>query len=103
MVLATHYTCNIVISLAAEYLFKYLTPQGTFLLLGLTTLYSCFFIKHYMPETKGLTDKEKKQLYLPKAYQTVSKVRVVTALEPEIELEVTQTDQTMGENYDELT
>lgn len=41
-------------------------PQGMFFLLGGITLAGAVFVWFYIKETKGLSDKEKKQLYTPK-------------------------------------
>jgi len=41
-------------------------PQGMFFLLGGITLVGAVFVWFYIKETKGLSDKEKKQLYTPK-------------------------------------
>jgi hypothetical protein len=41
-------------------------PQGMFFLLGGITLAGAVFVWIYIKETKGLSDKEKKQLYTPK-------------------------------------
>lgn len=38
---------------------------GVFYMMGLMSLGSSAFVKKYMKETRGLTDKEKKQLYFP--------------------------------------
>lgn len=40
-------------------------PQGMFFLLGGITLVGAAFVAIYVKETKGLSDKEKKQLYTP--------------------------------------
>ena len=40
-------------------------PQGMFFLLGGITLVGALFVAIYIKETKGLSDKEKKQLYTP--------------------------------------
>ena len=40
-------------------------PQGMFFLLGGITLLGALFVAVYIKETKGLSDKEKKQLYTP--------------------------------------
>jgi hypothetical protein len=41
-------------------------PQGMFFLLGGITLLGAIFVAVFIKETKGLSDKEKKQLYTPK-------------------------------------
>ena len=37
--------------------------EGVFFIFGTFTLVATFFVKFWMKETKGLTDKEKKLLY----------------------------------------
>ena len=39
---------------------------GVFMSMGVLSLTGCFLIQKYMKETRGLTDKQKKQLYFPK-------------------------------------
>jgi Na+/H+ antiporter NhaD/arsenite permease-like protein len=60
-----HYSNAIVLSLATEYMIKYLKPQGTFVYFGMVTVAGSLFFKYIVKETSGLSDKEKKQLYLP--------------------------------------
>lgn len=40
-------------------------PHGMFFILGVITIIGAVFMKVYVKETKGLSDKEKKQLYMP--------------------------------------
>lgn len=44
-----------------------LTPQGVFALFGLLSIAGYFFVYFYVAETMGLSEKEKKEVYLPGA------------------------------------
>lgn len=44
---------------------SFIGPHGMFFILGIITLFGAIFMKVYVLETKGLTDKQKKQLYTP--------------------------------------
>ena len=47
-------------------------PQGVFIFFGAVSFASTFFVYFFLCETKGLTDAEKKKLYVPgapKAYE----------------------------------
>ena len=44
-------------------MFKYVTPQGTFLIYAVLTFLGIFFIEHFIYETSHLTEKEKRKLY----------------------------------------
>lgn len=53
------------ISLTSEYLVDKLKPEGTFLMFSLITFTGVVTFYKVLKETVGLTDKQKKQLYLP--------------------------------------
>ena len=59
----THYTGGVVISLSTEYMMKKMTPGGTFMCFSLLTFTNFLLMLKFAKETKGLTDKEKKQLF----------------------------------------
>ena len=44
---------------------SWLDAQGVFIMFGSITIAGFFFILFFIKDTYGLTDKEKKQLYLP--------------------------------------
>ena len=58
-----HYLNGIEVSLVSEWMFKYMTPAGTFLFYFTITFTGFFLMIKYVKETRGLSDKEKKQLY----------------------------------------
>ena len=64
-VLTFHYSNAILISLTLEYMIKYLGVQGTFLYFSFINFLGFCFIWAFLRETKGLSDKEKKELYIP--------------------------------------
>ena len=59
------YMNGVEISLVSEYMIEYFNPEGFFLFFGLVSFCGYLFIISCMKETEGLTDKEKKELYLP--------------------------------------
>lgn len=72
IVLGTHYMVSLIFSITSEYMIEYMTPQGAFLLFGLMTTGTIFFVWFCMKETWGLSDKQKKQLYFPDEMKTVT-------------------------------
>ena len=50
-------------------------PEGMFLLLGIVTLIGAIFVAVFIKETKGLSDKQKKQLFTPKDLLHLDKQR----------------------------
>lgn len=60
-----HYCGAILISATLEYELEFFTPQGTMFFFGLCNLGAFIFCTHYVLETQGLTDKEKKSIYIP--------------------------------------
>jgi SP family facilitated glucose transporter-like MFS transporter 1 len=54
-----------VISMLTEYIVAWLKPHGTFFFFGIMTYIGGLYIFYFVKETKGLTDKEKKNLYSP--------------------------------------
>jgi len=53
------------LSLATEYMIEYMKPEGTFLFYSIIAFLGLFFVIYVLKETQGLTDKQKKELYLP--------------------------------------
>ena len=53
-------------ALTTEYMIKFATLEGTFLYHGIITTCAFLFTLKFIKETEGLTDKEKKELYLDK-------------------------------------
>ena len=60
-----HYLNGVEVSVATEYMLNSWLPQGTFLFYGIITLIGFFTVFLFVKETKGLSDTQKKQLYLP--------------------------------------
>lgn len=54
-----------IISSLTELIAASLGPEGFFFLLGGSTLVGAFYIKIFVKETNGLTDKQKKNIYKP--------------------------------------
>ena len=46
---------------------NWLHPSGFFIMYGVFSSIAFLFTYHFIAETKGLTDKEKKELYIPGA------------------------------------
>lgn len=63
-----HYVQCAMISVTTEFLVKLLHPSGLFNVLGINGILTFVFLYIFQLETKGLTDKEKKELYIPKKY-----------------------------------
>ena len=61
-----HYTNGAIISVSVEFLSKALKPEGLFALLGFITLCVTIFTILFFKETRNLTDREKKELYMKK-------------------------------------
>lgn len=62
---AFHYANGILLSVDTEYLIKYMGPDGMFLVYAGATFGATLFYIFVLKETQGLTDREKKELYLP--------------------------------------
>lgn len=60
-----HYMNGVEISLVSEWMVNHLQPYGLILFYCIFQIFALFFTLKYMKETKGLTDKEKKELYMP--------------------------------------
>ena len=52
-----HYLNGVVISIISEPMFKYLRPEGTFMVFSIITFLVFIFILIFVKETKGLTDR----------------------------------------------
>jgi hypothetical protein len=60
------YGCILVLSLTTEPLMSSkLHSSGVFFLLAIFSLFAIAFVKVYIRETKGLDEKQKKQVYCP--------------------------------------
>jgi hypothetical protein len=59
---------------------SFIGPHGMFFILGSITLIGAIFVQVFIKETKGLNDKEKKELYMPEEFKdkdTVSTNKVI--------------------------
>ena len=62
----TLWSTVLVLSLTSESLMNSaLQPQGVFFLFAVFSMIATFFVYFYMGETKGLTEKKKKALFIP--------------------------------------
>lgn len=66
-----HYCNGVELSLVTEYMVKHWGTQGLFLYHSLITFTGIFWFKYVVRETMDLTDKQKKQLYMPKTLNNV--------------------------------
>lgn len=94
--LTFHYIQAVEISAVTESMMFSLRPEGTFLFYSLLNFFVFSFFFIYLKETKGLTDRQKKQLYMPEEFK-----------EAEIELASSSAAQEAPapedeEDYDEL-
>lgn len=67
-VLTCHYSCGILIALSTEWMVKVFSPQGMVLFYGVVTSLGFFYMLLFLKETSGLSDRQKKQLYVNKKY-----------------------------------
>ena len=81
-----HYCNGIEVSLISEWMFNKLRPDGTFVYYGCITLVGFFLIQHFLKETKGLTDTDKKMLYWPEKYKQAKVVEMSPQIPFELEL-----------------
>ena len=49
-------------------MFKYLRPEGTFVFFSLVTFVGFIYFVISLKETNGLSDRQKKELYVPKEF-----------------------------------
>ena len=68
LVATLHYAQGAIIAMVTEYLIKWLDTTGLFVLLGLISVLYFSFLQKFFKETKDLTDKEKKALYIPSKF-----------------------------------
>jgi hypothetical protein len=61
-----HYLNGMEISLISEYLIEYLGASGTFLFFSGMNFIGFIFVFFFVKDTTGLSDKQKKELYMPK-------------------------------------
>ena len=61
------YLGGVELSLITEYLVHWLQPEGMILLFAGFSGVGCIFLCMFLKETSGLTDRQKKELYLPKS------------------------------------
>jgi len=64
------YIFGIVVSLVQEYMVDSLGVDGTFFLFAFTSFLGIFYLAIFLKESKGLTDREKKELYYPDEFKT---------------------------------
>lgn len=64
-----HYFNGVEIAFASEWMIKYLEPDGLFLFYCIITSLGFVFMVFFLKETNGLSDKQKKELYMPKKYR----------------------------------
>ena len=64
-VTTVHYIGGVEISLVSEWMIDTLKPTGLILFYSIFNVFACLMVIIFMRETKGLTDKEKKELYMP--------------------------------------
>ena len=62
----SHYANGALIAVVTEFLSKALKPEGLFALLGCITIFVAIIMQIFFKETRNLTDKEKKELYMRK-------------------------------------
>ena len=65
VVLTCHYMNGVELSLVTEYMIEYLKPMGLFLWYCATNFLGTFYMIFIVKETANLTDKQKKELYMP--------------------------------------
>lgn len=63
-----HYFNGVIVSLISEPMFKYLRPEGTFAIFSLCSFCGWIFMFFHVKETNGLSDRQKKELYVPKQF-----------------------------------
>jgi hypothetical protein len=67
VIIVTLWSCVLIELLTSEPLMNSaIGAQGVFFIFGISTFFAVFFVKAFMKETRGLTDKEKKSIYAPK-------------------------------------
>lgn len=77
----SHYSGGLFLSLTSESMLDLLTPPGLFTMLSIIMVIASWFTCRFMKETRGLTDGEKKTLYMPK--QTETEVQLINQSEEE--------------------
>ena len=60
-----HYSAAVLISGTVEYQIEFMTVAGTFMYFAGINFLGFLFLSKYVKETQGLTDKQKKRLYIP--------------------------------------
>lgn len=64
------YVLGVIVSILQEYIVEAIGVEGIFFIFASITFLGIFFLATFMEETKGLTDREKKELYCPKHLRT---------------------------------
>ena len=64
-VATVHYAQGIELSIVSEYMIEYMKPEGTFLFYSFICFLGIFWFVFVVKETQGLSDRQKKTLYLP--------------------------------------
>jgi len=85
-----HYFNGVEIAFASEWMIKYLEPDGLFLFYCIITSLGFVFMVFFLKETNGLSDKQKKELYMPRKYREKSLVHYAVGDGPEIQLDTLQ-------------
>ena len=63
LVATVHYLNGLEISLCSEYMMRYMGLSGMFLYYAIITSLGVLFLNRFIKETRGLSDKEKMNLY----------------------------------------
>jgi len=63
-----HYFNGVIVSLISEPMFKYLRPEGTFAFFSICSFFGFIFMYFNVKETNGLSDRQRKELYVPKQF-----------------------------------
>ena len=69
VVTTLHYLNGVEMALTTEFMVDSWGPAGTFFFYGLINFAGFFFIMAFVKETHGLTDKQKKQLYMAEEHK----------------------------------
>lgn len=84
-----HYFNGVEIAFASEWMIKYLEPDGLFLFYCIITFFGFIFMYFFLKETNGLSDRQKKELYMPREYRELVHY-AVGGEGPDVQLETLQ-------------
>ena len=93
LIATVHYSTAVYLSATLEYELEYFSPQGTMFFFAICNLAAFLFCTVLVKETQGLSDKEKKSLYMPKSL-VVEQATEMTHQGSEIEIE--SIEETLG-------